>query len=123
MDRDEQRYDRFYNNLALFAGGTIALSVTYLGYLKTLPKPIVHVQFLSTGWVALFVCLVTSLFYTLFHAHYGSYYYARAYSEAVKKRYETEARNIGDMQFENFRTRADLDAYSRPRLEAAQKSG
>ena len=27
--------ERFYNSLALFSSGTVALSVTYLGYLKT----------------------------------------------------------------------------------------
>jgi len=41
-------YQRFYNSLALFSGGTIALSVTYLGYLKALPHPIVH-KLLLTG--------------------------------------------------------------------------
>ncbi len=31
--------ERFYNGLALYSGGTIALSVTFMGYLKTLSKP------------------------------------------------------------------------------------
>jgi hypothetical protein len=33
---DRRAFEKFYNNLALFSGGTIALSITYLGYLKTL---------------------------------------------------------------------------------------
>jgi hypothetical protein len=48
--------NRFYNNLALFSGGTIALSVTYLGYLKTLSRPIQHMHWLMGSWIALIVC-------------------------------------------------------------------
>ena len=33
---DRRAFEKFYNTLALFSGGTIALSVTFLGYLKTL---------------------------------------------------------------------------------------
>ena len=34
--------ERFYNNLALFSSGTIALSITFMGYLKSQPKPLAH---------------------------------------------------------------------------------
>ena len=42
-------YERFYNNLALFSGGTLALSVTFLGYLKTLHEPIIHQKWLEAS--------------------------------------------------------------------------
>jgi len=45
--------ERFYNNLALFSSGTVALSVTYLGYLKTLSKPVQHSGWLMASWVSL----------------------------------------------------------------------
>src|SRR5690348_3813530 len=37
---NQRAYERFYNSLALFS------SVTYLGYLKTLSKPISHQKWL-----------------------------------------------------------------------------
>lgn len=39
---DRRAFEKFYNTLALFSGGTIALSITYLGYIKTLGKDVVH---------------------------------------------------------------------------------
>jgi hypothetical protein len=33
--RIRETSDKFYGSLALFSGGTIALSITYLGYLKS----------------------------------------------------------------------------------------
>jgi hypothetical protein len=39
--------ERFYNGLALYSGGTIALSVTFMGYLKTLSKPPGHPHWLA----------------------------------------------------------------------------
>ena len=64
-------YERFYHNLALFSGGTIALSVTYLGYLKTLAKPVVHQSLLVESWGALFLCLLFSLIYIFCNLRYG----------------------------------------------------
>ena len=46
-------YERFYNQLALFSGGTIALSVTFLGYLKALPRPVVSRSVLIASWGSL----------------------------------------------------------------------
>src|SRR5271170_7970128 len=81
-------YERFYNNLALFSSGTVALSVTYLGYLKTLSAPVIHKELLLACWLALFTCLICSLFFGFFLAHYGHFFRNREYCEAVKKRYE-----------------------------------
>jgi hypothetical protein len=40
---NRQSYEKFYNQLALLSGGSIALSVTYLGYLKTVTNhPLIH---------------------------------------------------------------------------------
>lgn len=52
--QDRRAFEKFYNNLALFSGGTIGLSITYLGYLKTLGKPLRHQELLTICWIALF---------------------------------------------------------------------
>src|ERR1041385_6127753 len=60
---NRQSYEKFYNGLALFSGGTVALSVTFLGYLKSLPgHAILHPRVLAASWIVLFVCLITALF-------------------------------------------------------------
>lgn len=119
-DSEENRraYERFYNNLALFSGGTIALSVTYLGYLK-IHAPIVHPKWLITSWVSLIVCLASSLFWTFFHTHYGYYFRDREYWEAVKKKYETEANEIQHLNIVKIRTHVELEAFRAPRQKAA----
>jgi hypothetical protein len=119
-DSEENRraYERFYNNLALFSGGTIALSVTYLGYLKA-HSPIVHPKWLIASWVSLIVCLASSLFWTFFHTHYGYYFRDREYWEAVKKKCETEANEIQHLNVVNIQTHTELEAFRVPRRKAA----
>jgi len=122
-EANQRTYERCYTNLALFSSGTVALSITYLGYLKTLPKPIVHPRLLEASWVCLFVCLSCSLFWSFFVSHYGHYARNREYSEATKKRYETEISEIEHVNLANLRTQEELTAYRNPRLEAIQTSG
>jgi hypothetical protein len=122
-EENARTYERFYNNLALFSGGTIALSVTFLGYLKTLSKPIVHQNWLVASWVALFVCLAFSLFRTLFVTHYGHYSRNREYGEALKKKYETEAEEIQHLDIVNLQTPAERNAYMEQRRKAASDMG
>jgi hypothetical protein len=109
----EQAYERFYNNLALFSGGTVALSVTYLGYLKSL-GPIAHKCWLAASWVALISCVACSLFWVLFHAHYGHYARNRELTEAQRKQYQIEADEIQHIgPIENLRTAASLSPSAR----------
>jgi hypothetical protein len=117
--------ERFYNSLALFSGGTVALSVTYLGYLKTLSKPIQHPRWLMLSWVALIVCVACSLFWAFVYGYYSHYARAREYVEAVKEKYETEAAEIVNLRRNviNLQSQAQLDAFRNPRLEAALESG
>lgn len=119
---DRLLYQRFYNSLAPFSGGTIALSVTYLGYLKTLTHPVLNKFLLTGSWILLLLCLTLSLFFLFFNAHYGHYYREREYLEALAKKFETEAKEIHKMNIINLRTPPELDAYVRPRLEAASRT-
>ncbi len=107
QEANRQSYERFYNNLALFAGGTVALSVTYLGYLKTLPKPLVHQDILIASWASLLLCLATALFYTFFHTHYWFYASVRRYLESRKEQREVEARELNSLNVVNIRSEAE----------------
>lgn len=121
-EENRRTIERFYNNLALFSGGTIALSVTYLGYLKTLVKPANDNRLLIASWACLFLCLLCSLFFSFFNAYSGHYYRNREYWEARKKKFETEAKEVVHLNVENLRTEEQLKAFIGPRLEAATVS-
>ncbi len=112
-------YERFYNNLALFSGGTVALSVTYLGHLKTLSKPVACPRLLISSWIALIICLTCSVFWTMFHTHYGHFFRDREYNEALKTKFETEAAEIVHLDIVNVRTPEERQAYVGQREEAA----
>jgi hypothetical protein len=117
-EENSRAYERFYNNLALFSGGTIALSVTYLGFLKTHP-PISHPNWLIESWTSLIVCLTCSLFWTVFHTHYGHYFRDREYWETVKKKYETDANEIQYLNAVNLQNPAELEAFRAQRQKGA----
>ena len=69
--RVRESTDKFYGSLALFSGGTIALSITYLGYLKSnSAKVVLYPRVLVTAWIVLLVCVVASLFCQLLNSYY-----------------------------------------------------
>jgi len=121
-EENQRAYATFHNSLALFSGGTIALSVTYLGYLKTLSKPVVHSSWLIGSWVALLMCLTLSLFFGFFVAHYAHFYRSREYCEAVKKRYETEITEVANLNAVNLQTDSEIEAYVAPRQQRMEAS-
>jgi hypothetical protein len=86
--------ERFYNSLALFSSGTVALSVTYLGYLKNLPKPIQHPHWLMACWICLMTCAACSLFWPFIYGYYGFYFHEWQTAKAQKEKYETEAKEF-----------------------------
>jgi hypothetical protein len=116
-------YERFYNNLALFSSGTVALSVTYLGYLKTLPKPVVHPRWLIASWISLLVCIASSVFWSLLYNYYAHFARTREYMSAQKERYETEANEIQKINIANLQTPAELAAFIEPRRKVAEVRG
>ena len=122
VDDQQRAYERFYNNLALFSGGTVALSVTYLGYLKTLSSPVVHKNWLVGSWTSFFVCLICSLFWLLFHTHYSHYFRDRDYCETVKSRYETEIKEIDHLNIANLQSDSERQQFILPRRKMIEKS-
>lgn len=116
-EENQRTYERFYNSLALFSSGTVALSVTYLGYLKSLSAPVLHKHWLMASWISLFTCLVCSLFYGFFSTHYAHFYRSREHAEALKKRYQTEIDEMPLVGVENLKTKSELEAFMAPRKE------
>jgi 3'-phosphoadenosine 5'-phosphosulfate sulfotransferase (PAPS reductase)/FAD synthetase len=121
-EENQRAYERFYNNLALFSGGTIALSITYLGYLKSLSTAVLHHRWLIGSWISLFICLTCSVFYLFFLTHYGHFYRSREYCEAVKARYETDMEEVRNLNMANLQKQSEIEGYMAPRREAVRTS-
>jgi hypothetical protein len=86
------RDERFYNSLALFSSGTIALTVTYLGYLKSASRTIQHPHWLMVCWICLLTCILCSLFWLRAYGHYTHYFHEWQTADAQKEQYEAEAK-------------------------------
>jgi len=66
--RIRESSDKFYGSLALFSGGTIALSITYLGYLRNIPgRTILYPRILVAAWI------VNSIFCPLLNSYYAHF--------------------------------------------------
>jgi hypothetical protein len=100
---NRKAYERFHNSLALFSSGTIAVSITYLGYLKTIPnKTVMYPKILIGSWVVLLVCLVASLFYTFLNAHYMHFARVREYVEKSIDQKETQVEELDNLLIVNL---------------------
>ena len=118
--------ERFYNGLALYSGGTIALSVTFMGYLKTLSKPPGHPHWLVTAWICLLVCAACSLFWTFVYGHYSYFFHEWQAANAHKDKHEIDAEEYATMVrgARSVQTQApvsqnDIDDFRSNRLGAA----
>jgi hypothetical protein len=101
-------YETFYNNLALFSGGTIALSVTYLGYLKNAGSGVVHVRLLIVSWACLLATAVLGLFCTFLHTHYTYYARMQEYFNALEKQKLAESEAVLSINVVNLRTDTEI---------------
>jgi hypothetical protein len=107
---NQRAFERFYNAIALFSGGTIALSVTFLGFLKSASQPI-HLWLLFASWFCLFVCLVTATFYTFFNTCYTGYARSAEYARRLKEQKETTAEQVPFLNIADITNKEELDAY------------
>ncbi len=118
--------ERFYNGLALYSGGTIALSVTFMGYLKTLSKPPAHPPWLVTAWTCLLVCAACSLFWPFVYGRYSYFFHEWQAADAHKNKHETDAEEYATMvrgarsvQTQAPISQKDIDDFRSNRLGAA----
>lgn len=120
-EETKRSLERFYTNLAMFSGGTIALSVTYLGYLKTVSQP-VGKALLIGSWGAFVVCVVLSLSWPFINTYYLHYARQEEYAEANKERYEAELKEFRYLNVANLRTKSEIEKFEKPRREAVTTS-
>jgi hypothetical protein len=120
---NRKAYERFYNSLALFSSGTIALSITYLGYLKSIPnKAVMYPKTLIASWLVLLLCLIASLFYSFFNTHYMYFSRVREYLEKATDQKQTQLEEMDNLPLQN--TAEELQAAkARFGVEAQLYSG
>lgn len=113
-------YERFHNTLALFSGGTVALSVTYLGYLKTLGRPVDLGQLLVASWICLFIAVVAGIFTPFFHTHYIHFARSREFAQRKAGQRETEASALDQLPIVNIRTPSEREEIRTRLRQVAQ---
>jgi hypothetical protein len=119
---NQRAYERFFNNLALLSGGTVALSVTYLGFLRTLPGQPFHQRWLIVSWILLFVCLLCSTFFSSFHTSHIHFGRSREYAQRFKEKTETLADEVPNIKTIGIESKAELDAYIKELRQVATRS-
>jgi hypothetical protein len=119
--RVRESSDKFYSNLALFSGGTIALSITYLGYLKsTQGREILYPRVLIGAWICLLICAVTSIFCPLFNSYYVHFARLRIYINSLVEQKETAAGAMDNLFLVNVNTPEEKES-EKNRLMAETK--
>ena len=89
--------ERMHNSITLIAGGTLALSLTYLGYLKNAGTAPTYTWFLKVSWGALLFCIVAAIFNYDFHTRYVHYARFREWAQKLVAEREASLAGIGFM--------------------------
>lgn len=64
----------FYNRLSLMAGGVLSLSITYIGYLASVPnRQFSFAELLFLGWIFLLIAIFSGLYRNHFNLDMGHY--------------------------------------------------
>lgn len=113
--------ERLYQNLALVSGGTLALSVTFLGYLINGHRQVCVRWVLELSWVALMLCVISSLGYIFSHGRYTFFALEAEHREAQKKMLEVETTEFENLRYGTLRTRTEREQY-RMRLDKVLRS-
>jgi hypothetical protein len=111
--RVRESSDKFYGSLALFSGGTIALSITYLGYLKgsTPGRLVLYPRVLIAAWICLLVCATASLFCPLLNSYYAHFGRLRVYVNSLVQQNQTYVDEIDNMPVIDLTTPEEKQQY------------
>jgi hypothetical protein len=88
---------RFFERLAILSGSSIALSLTFLGYIQSRPRAVLsHPTLIYASWFCLLGCLMSALLRNLRHQDYFYYVGASSYLEKRADRVSFEVSLVGD---------------------------
>jgi len=122
--RIRETTDKFYGSLALFSGGTIALSITFMGYLKgTSGRTILYPRVLIAAWIVLLVCTVASLFCPLLNSYYAHFARLRIYVGHLVEQKETVVQEMDKLYLVNVSTPEEKQEYKKRLTAEAEARG
>lgn len=88
----------FYNRISLMSGGVLSLSITYIGYLASVPnREFVYAEFLFIGWMFLLVAIFSGLYRNHFNLDMGHYQAINTLNMARLDSYNAQL-----MMFQNY---------------------
>lgn len=105
--------EKFYYQAALLSGGTIVLSVTFLGYLDTSGRPVIWLPLLMSSWVLLLAAFLGSL-YRNHHWMRQTHFHAMSAALGHKKEVADQMVKVASVDasaFVNIRTPEELKEF------------
>lgn len=102
----------FYYKLALLSGGVLSLSITFIGFLVSLPNPKLNfAEFLFLGWIALLVTLFSSIYRNHFNLDMGHYQTLIVLNNARLEELKASLVVLENYpkSFKNLKTQDDID--------------
>lgn len=101
----------FYYKLALLSGGVLSLSITYLGYLASIPNHQLNfAELLFLSWFLLLLALFSSIYRNHFNLDMGHYQVTNTLNEAFLEQYKATLAVLESypQQFINLKTKAEV---------------
>ena len=101
----------FYYRLSLLAGGVLSLSITYIGYLASLPdSKITFAELLFLSWIALLIAIFSSIYRNHFNLDMGHYQIINVLNNARLEEYKATLIVLENypQQFANLKTEGEI---------------
>lgn len=102
----------FYNRLSLMAGGVLSLSITYIGYLASVPnRQFSFAELLFLGWTFLLIAIFSGLYRNHFNLDMGHFQAINILNNARLEEFEASLVVLKGypQQFINLKTPEDVD--------------
>lgn len=102
----------FYYKLSLLSGGILSLSITYIGYLASVPsRHIIFGELLFLGWTCLLIALFSSMYRNIFNLDMGHYQTTNVLNNARLKELESSLVVLEKypQQFINLKTKEEVN--------------
>lgn len=102
----------FYYKLALLSGGVLSLSITYIGYLSSVPtRQLYFAELLFLGWFLLLLALFTSMYRNHFNLDMGHYQTLNVLNNARLEEYKASLFVLINypQQFANLKTQEEVN--------------
>jgi len=104
----------FYNHLSLMSSGVISLSITFVGYLVGLEGFIIkYPELLIVGWLALLLCLLSSIYRNHFHSNMLHWQINKKFGEKkiIEQEWILKALRLAPSMFANLRNQSQVTNY------------